>query len=323
MSNNTVFTPPFDVDMVYLWVDGSDPSWRAKKAAISGEAILHDNDGTDCDGRYVDNDELRYSLRSVELYAPWIRRIYIVTDNQLPLWLDTSNPRIRIVDHSEILPPEALPTFNSTVIEHALHRIPGLAEHFLYANDDMFFNRPVQPENFFTADGRPIARMNRRPMRKLTLFLKEKLLGKPVSNYNLTIQNSAGLVERKYGRYFGAKTHHNIDAYRRSDYEHAYVVFKEEIDAVMCNHLRSDSDIQRNLYSYVAIAEGHAKLEYVSQRTSFRLHIDKPERYEKLERYNPMLFCLNDSQYVKPEQRLLVARFLKRRFPQPSSFEKK
>lgn len=308
-----------EIDLVYLWVDGNDPEWRAKRNALIG--ATEDTSATNCDGRYADNDELRYSLRSAELYAPWIRRIYIVTDKQVPRWLDTRHSKIRIVDHSEILPPESLPTFNSTVIEHALHRIPDLAEHFLYANDDMYFNRPVAPSDFFTSDGKPIVRFNRRPFRKLTLLLKDKLLGKKLSNYNLTIQNAARLIEKRYGRYIGHKTHHNIDAYNRSAYEQAFEAFRADIEPVMANHVRADNDIQRNLYSYFALMERKAVKQFVTQKTSFRLHIDKPSRYAKLEKHRPMLFCLNDSQYATDHDRLLVAEFLKRKFPDKSSFE--
>lgn len=109
--------------------------------------------------RFVENDELRYSLRSAERYAPWIRRIYILTDDQTPAWLDTSNPRVRVVSHREIMPAEILPVFNSCTIELFLPRIPGLAEHFLYANDDMFFSRPVDPGFFFDEGGRPVVRL--------------------------------------------------------------------------------------------------------------------------------------------------------------------
>ncbi len=115
-----------EIDLVYMWVDGNDPAWLAKKRAFTGES------GAEAEAtgkaRYVDNDELRYSLRSAEQFAPWIRRIFIVTDGQTPEWLDVSNPRVQIVDHSDILPPEALPCYNSAVIEYFLYRIPGLAE---------------------------------------------------------------------------------------------------------------------------------------------------------------------------------------------------
>ena len=162
-----------DIDFVYLWVDGSDPVWRAKKDVHIG--VDKTQSLVNCEGRYADNDELKYSLRSLEKYAPWIRTIHIVTDNQVPKWLDTSNPKIHIVDHSEILPQESLPCFNSALIEHFLWKIPGLSEHFLYGNDDMFLNKPATPASFFDANGLPIIRLNRRRFRKLSLLYKEKI----------------------------------------------------------------------------------------------------------------------------------------------------
>lgn len=182
MTKHTMETG-YDIDFVYLWVNGNDPKWIAKHNALIGEAS---DAPEDCKGRYVDNDELKYSLRSLEEYAPWIHRIFIVTDNQVPGWLDTANPKIRIVDHTEIMPPECLPCFNSVVIEHHLHNIPGLAEHFLYANDDMYINQPVTPATFFANDGLPKVRLSRRVFRKIYLFYKTKLLGKHLENYHHT-----------------------------------------------------------------------------------------------------------------------------------------
>lgn len=308
-----------DIDLVYLWVNGSDPKWIAKHNACIGEVT---NAEANCKGRYQDNDELKYSLRSVELYAPWIRKIFIVTDDQVPAWLDTANPKIQVVDHTEILPPECLPCFNSRIIEHHLYRIPGLSEHFLYANDDMYINRPVRPEDFFASDSLPKIRMNRRPFRKWILWFKTKVMGKQLSNYRQAIQNAALLVEKKYGIYYGGKTHHNIDAYLRSTYQHTREVFAEEINATLCNHVRSLNDIQRNVYSYVALAEKRAHRCYVTQRTSFRFHIDNRRLYKKFERYNPMLFCMNDSQFANDDDRRCAAEFMSQRFPVKSQFEK-
>lgn len=311
---------PKEVDLVYLWVNGNDPGWREKRNAVIGKT--EELSAVNCDGRYADNDELKYSLRAVEKYAPWIRRIFIVTDNQVPEWLDTSNPKIRVVDHAEILPPESLPCFNSRVIEHNLYKIPGLAEHFLYSNDDMFINRPVTPSVFFAPDGYPYARFNWRPFRKLSLFIKEKVMGRPLSNYNIAIRNSARLVEERYGKYYGGKTHHNIDAYRKSDYRHVGEVFEKEIKATLGNHVRSANDVQRNIYTYVPLAEGHAHLVYVTRKTSFRLHIQNESHYAKLDRYNPLFFCMNDSQYAHDSDRLRSKAYLEKRFPEKSQFEK-
>ena len=132
----------FPVDLVYMWVDGNDPEWRAKRNRYMGG----DNKGTSegvADARWRDNEELRYSLRSVEMYASWINHIYIVTDGQCPAWLNTSNPKITIVDHKEILPEEALPIFSSSAIESCIYRIPGLSEHFILGNDDTMFTKPT------------------------------------------------------------------------------------------------------------------------------------------------------------------------------------
>ena len=308
-----------DIDFVYLWVDGNDPKWIAKRNACIGEPS---KDEKNCKGRYESNDELKYSLRSLEKYAPWIRKIFIVTDNQVPEWLDTTHPKIQIVDHTEILPAECLPCFNSVIIEHHLHKIPGLSEHFLYGNDDMYFNKPVAPDTFFAKDLLPIIRFNRRPLRRWYLLFKTKVEGKQLSNYLQTIHNAALLVEKKYGTYYSGKTHHNIDAYLKSNYEHTRQVFDKEISATLTNHVRSMNDIQRNIYSYVPLAEKRAHMQYVTQRTSFRFHIDNRKLYRKFEKYNPMLFCMNDSQFANDDDRKCAIAFLGKLFPEKSQFEK-
>ena len=313
------FNLPIEVDLVYLWVNGNDPEWRRNRAKFSKQE--YSDVGMDSEARYIDNGELKYSLRSLELYAPWIRNIFIVTDNQIPEWLDTQNPRVKIIDHKKILPSVALPTFNSNVIEHALHKIPGLSEYFLYANDDMFFNQPVKVSDFFTSEGLPIIRLNRRLFRKLWLKFLERILKKPTNSYNLAIQRSALLVEKKYGKYIGHKTHHNIDAYRKSQYEHTYEIFKDEIEPTLSNHTRGDNDIQRNIYSFVPIVEHQAKVKFVTQKTSFRCHIEKPYHFDRLKKYNPVFFCLNDSEYANENSHQILRNFLQQKYPVKSSFE--
>ena len=138
------YVPPrFPIDLVYTWVDGNDPVLQAKRAAYDGSDQRH---------RYTDHQELRYSLRSINEYLPWINHIYIVTDGQRPEWL-AEHPKVSIVDHTQILAAEYLPTFSSHVIESALHRIPGISEHYIYLNDDMVFLRPMHPEDFYTSAG--------------------------------------------------------------------------------------------------------------------------------------------------------------------------
>ncbi len=309
-----------EVDLVYLWVDGNDPAWQKKHSEFTGAPMI--DRSADCKGRYVDNEELKYSLRSVEQYAPWIRKIFIVTDNQVPKWLATSNPKVEIVDHKEILPPESLPCFNSVIIEHHLYKIPGLAEHFLYANDDMLLNKPVKPEDFFTPEGYPIIRMRRRPFNKLVVWFRDKVLKKPLGNYNRKINNSALLVEDKFGKYYGGKPHHNIDSYCKSHFVHVVELLKDKFSGTYGHHIRSNEDYQRSVFHFAALAEGKGKLKYVDSHTSFQLAIHKPYHYPRLEKDDPMFFCMNDGPDASDEDRKRAAEYLADRFPEKSSFEK-
>src|SRR5690606_21432971 len=123
---------------------------RRRDAALDGAGERHPS-AVD-PARYESADELRYALRSVHYYASWVRQIHLVTAGQTPSWLDTSHPKVRLVDHTEIFPPGAGPVFNSHAIESRLHHVPGLAEHYLYLNDDVMFGRLVRPEDFFVGD---------------------------------------------------------------------------------------------------------------------------------------------------------------------------
>ncbi len=149
MASPTAFDVAFPIDVVYTWVDGDDPEWNAARAAREGADARQEAAGQ---ARFRSRDELRHSLRSLHLFAPWVRRIHLVTAGQRPSWL-TADPRITVVDHRDILPADALPTFNSQAIETALHKIAGLAEHFIYFNDDVFLGRPTRPELFFSPGG--------------------------------------------------------------------------------------------------------------------------------------------------------------------------
>eukprot|EP00020_Sapocribrum_chincoteaguense_P004853 CAMPEP_0170737504 /NCGR_PEP_ID=MMETSP0437-20130122/4160_1 /TAXON_ID=0 /ORGANISM="Sexangularia sp." /LENGTH=884 /DNA_ID=CAMNT_0011075891 /DNA_START=61 /DNA_END=2715 /DNA_ORIENTATION=+ len=154
------------IDVVYTWVNGSDPRHRAALAAAQaaadssaaassdGEPSEHASDESK-PFRFMDNEELRYSLRSVEQYAPWVRHIFIVTNGQVPYWLNLDHPGVTVVSHDEIFPNRShLPTFSSPAIESHLHRIPGLSSRFLYLNDDVMFGAPVWPDDFVSrADG--------------------------------------------------------------------------------------------------------------------------------------------------------------------------
>lgn len=128
--------------MVYTWVNGSDQRFLDR---LKLYALVRDK------ARYDDKNELKYSLRSLEKFAPWVRRVYIVTNGQIPFWLNLDNSRVQIVQHTDIADEDtALPTFSSAAIETFIHKIPGLSKNFLYLNDDIFLGAPLFPDDLIT-----------------------------------------------------------------------------------------------------------------------------------------------------------------------------
>lgn len=148
-------TPSDPIDIVYLWVNGNDPAWRARRHTAIRKLSRGTRDALavygNVEGRFRDNDELRYSLRALERFFPLHGRIYLVTDGQTPTWLQDS-PLVTVVDHRELIPASALPTFDSGHIESYIHRIAGLSERFFYFNDDVFFGAPVDERDWFWQD---------------------------------------------------------------------------------------------------------------------------------------------------------------------------
>lgn len=317
------------VDLVYLWVDGNDPEWKMKKRMALAKKGEEPAPEALNKGRFVDNNELKYSLRSVEMYAPWINKIWIVTDDQTPEWLNTEHPKIQMVSHRDILPAEYLPTFNSHAIEASIPNIEGLAERFLYANDDTFFAKPTTPDFFYTKTGLPIARFSRRMPRHVSLYMT-------------VIRKAGRLVWERLGKNYNLNPHHNIDAYLKSDVIACNKEFAEQVDFTRRQQFRTTDDLQRIVWLYWALAKGRAKMrivrhytaakslgervecllkgKYCTDSRSFSLHGVGVEK--RIAKYDPVLMCLNDTENATDNCRLSMKGYLERRFPHKSSFEK-
>ncbi|MEV5885764.1 stealth family protein [Streptomyces sp. NPDC052020] len=314
----------FPIDVVYTWVDDSDPVWAAERdAARSGRLgvpapRLHSQAANDA--RFTSRDELRYSLRSLHQYAPWVRTIHLVTAGQVPAWLDTDAPGLKVVDHREIFSdPSALPTFNSHAIESQLHHIDGLAEHFLYLNDDVFLGRPLTAGHFFHPNG-------------LSKFFQSKALVPtgPTDPGDLPVnaagKNSRTLIERSFGTRVAQKMKHTPHPLRRSVLSDIELVYAEEHHRTQHARFRSPEDvpIASSLHHYYGFHTGRATvgtLRYVY----IDLAADLAQRRldTLLARRNFDTFCLNDT-VVHPDpaaQERMVRSFLERYFPVPSRFE--
>nr|WP_202523853.1 stealth family protein [Kitasatospora sp. SID7827] len=308
----------FPIDVVYTWVDGADPGWQRRRAAAAGAGAYHRQSANAA--RYLNRDELRYSLRSLHLYAPWVRRVHLVTDGQRPGWLTDAHPRLRVVDHREIfVDPADLPTFNSHAIESQLHRIDGLAEHFLYFNDDMFLGRPALPQQFFLANG------------TTRFFPSDALIppGPPTpadAPVNAAGKNNRELVRSRFGTVITQKMLHVPYPLRRSVLAELAAEFAPQVRATAANRFRGLGDVAvpSSLYHYFAYHTGRAtpgELAY----TYLDLGLPNVER-----RLGILLagrdrdaFCLNDT-VTEPDAAhdRAVRNFLEAYFPVPSPFEK-
>lgn len=230
MALPTAYEVSFPVDVVYTWVDGDDPAWQAAREARAGAQTRREAAGA---ARFRSRDELRHSMRSIDLYAPWVRTIHLVTAGQRPDWL-LDHPRVRVVDHREILPAEALPTFNSQAIETALHRVPDLAEHFVYVNDDVFWGRPTRPELFFSPGG------------DTAVFLGEGTIGLPGTAdkpFLHAAANNRRLLEEAFGATITQVLVHSPHPHRVSVLREVEERFGDAVAATARAPFRSEGDV--------------------------------------------------------------------------------
>ncbi|PWV57614.1 stealth family protein [Nocardiopsis sp. L17-MgMaSL7] len=309
----------FPIDVVYTWVDGEDPEHATKRARHQPEsASAHEHASNS--SRFTSRDELRYSLRSLEAYAPFVRNVYLVTDGQVPAWLDTEAPGISVVDHRDILPAEALPTFNSHAIESRLHHISGLAEHWLYLNDDVFLARPVRAGQFFHANG--IAQV---PFSPFQFGTGDPVSGEPAPNS--AGKNVRALLERDFGRAITNKFKHAPHPQVRQVALEMEERYREELERTARSRFRSLSDVAftATLHHHYAVLTGRAVPgEYRMRYVNIGLP-DAAERLEALQSAEVDFFCLNDVDTPEEAQEavaLMVHGFLEPRFPFPSRYEK-
>ncbi|MCA6094767.1 stealth family protein [Streptomyces sp. SCA3-4] len=315
----------FPIDVVYTWVDGSDPVWAARRAQAQRDAggaeTRHEEAANDA--RYLSRDELKYSLRSLHQYAPWVRTVYLVTDDQTPEWLDTSHPGIRVVSHKQIFSdPNALPTFNSHAIESQLHHIEGLSEHFLYFNDDVFLGSPLTPHTFFLSNG-------------LTKFFPSPALiplgahdpaDPPVA---AAAKNNRALVEEGFSTTFTQKMRHVPHALSRSVLAEIEERYADAHKATAAARFRSPEDLSvaSSLHHYYAYHQARAipsEMRYVYMDLA---HPNTSRRLNRLLAHRDMdVFCINDTVSTAEDMErtnALIAPFLEGYFPVPGPFEKR
>jgi hypothetical protein len=313
----------FPIDVVYTWVDGDDPQWQERKASRMQTLGLAQGDGDTALGhsRFRDHDELRFSIRSLEQFAPWVRHIYLVTDQQVPDWLDTSVEGLTVIDHTELIDDAYRPTFNSHAISARLHRIEGLSEQYLLFNDDVLLGRPVDPRAFFYSNG------------TMKLFLSTATItpGPAESGDSPLLaarRRTAELIRDAFGAAPTRAFKHTPVPQSREVHHELEERFGQEIEQTLSHPFRDPRDIAVAgwLHHYYAYFSGRAvpdRIAYDYFRITERTAIDRLDRL--LRRRNLDCFCLNDAEdgdLSEQERAQALDHFLNAYFPIPSRFEK-
>ena len=294
------------VDAVYTWVDGDSPAYQeiARRYAERPSDLNPE--------RTRDQFQLlKYSLRSLQRFAPWIGNVVLFTCRpQIPAWLDTSHPRVKVVHHDEIIDAAYLPTFHCNVIESYLHHLPTSSDTFLYLNDDHLFGAPTFYEDF-CKDGR-IQVMGtlfgeRLPFRiyeeQFSIFSTGLVEHTPLLVQKPHWKRMVDSLPREIGR---TRTHR----FRRGD--------SLRVDRFYRYFHLSNSDIAARAVPIWRLLRYHRFHKITNDFARQR------RQFEKLRAMAPKFYCLNDDQRALPDPRVvrLVAEFLESYYPLKSEFEK-
>ena len=328
------------IDVVISWVDGNDPLWRSSKAEWEKKikGIEESNNG---DLRYRDWDNLQYIFRGIETFMPWVNKVHFVTWGHLPSWLNTDCEKLHIVNHKDYIPEEYLPTFNSNTIDLNFNRIPGIAEQFLYFNDDMFVIQKSEPEDFFV-NGLPrdMAVISPSPVfRDVICNIETNNIG--IINDYFTVndikKNKKKWINTKYGKFMlrtivfskfssilGIFEPHVPFSHLKSTMDELWDKEFEALDITCKNKFRSKEDVNEWLFRQWQLLTG----KFEPRRWDFGLYMraSDPDGVTAL-LTNPEhthLVCINDSTLVTDyeDSKKRINKALNDLLPDKSMFEK-
>ncbi len=291
------------MDAVITYVDGRDPEWRRSYENCLGKVLL--------EKRYRDWGTLKYLLRGIERYMPFVENVYLVVSGpgQVPLW---ASGQLKVVMHSDIIPSEFLPVFNSTAIEMFLHRIPGLSEQYVYFNDDFFPLNPLSATDFFE-DGKIRLNFSRHASAR--------------NRYMRHVRNSDRLARKALGLPAAPKflrPQHSCAPMLRSCSEELYAAVEEEI-LTSITRTRDDRNLNQYLYQDYLFHKG-LTLPRLFRTGHISLALGPLCRIKWLVRHSKAkVMCINDVQMPACRYRHYRRGLLKAfesRFPQRSRFER-
>lgn len=333
-----------DIDFVIAWVDGNDPNWINEKKKYETEV----NDDKS-EARYREWISLKYWFRCIEKNAPWVRKIHFVTWGHIPEWLDTNNPKLNIVKHSDYIPKEYLPTFSANPIELNFHRIKGLAEHFVYFNDDMYLCKKSKPTDFFkNGYPRDIAALNVHCNTLDNPIQMISISDVGVINAHFSMQD---VIKKNFGKWFyygygkkllrtvplmgcprfpGFYIDHNAQAFLKSTFEEVWNAEPSILSETCTHRFRRLTDVNQWVIKEWQLASG--KFEPRKDSSSRVFHLSGEacrgvvrSAAQHIIKKDITLICINDAK-LSPQDveycRNTAEKAFLEVYPEKSSFEK-
>lgn len=334
------------IDFVVTWLDSSDPLWQEQYQQYKPYAKTADTGK----GRYREMNIFQYWFRAVERYAPWVNKVYLVTNGKFPDWINKECPKLVLVKHEDYIPKEFLPTFNSCTIELHLHRIKGLSEHFVYFNDDILLNGPVTPDYFFknglpcdtnkeTCFNVPIYTHTERFSIYMSMLANLGIVNAHFNRWNTVRQSPSkwfglhlgikGLlmsaILMKQRLFVGFSNYHTEQSYLKSTFEE---VWEKEPDFMDCSCTRFREEVIANpyLFRYWQLAKNAF---YPMKRRFATFHFTDrsvaPCIKKALFNLKIASICLNDTSLCPDDDFEYIdshlTKWLEEKYPEKSSFE--
>lgn len=332
------------IDFVVTWLDSSDPTWQKQYD------YYKDAKGDKGKGRFREMNIFHYWFRAVERYAPWVHKVYLITNGKFPEWVNKDNPKLVLVKHEDYIPKECLPTFNSCTIELHMNRIKGLSEHFVYFNDDVLLNAPVTPDYYFN-NGLPCD-YNKETCFNVPIYTSKERFGifmSMLANIGLinahfnrwqTVKQSPrkwfgphlgfkglimSLVLMRQRLFVGFSNYHIEQAYLKSTFDE---VWEQEEDFLQssCTCFREEVIANPYIFRYWQLAKN---MFYPQKRKFATYHLINKNVINNIEHIlsNPNIvsICLNDTSLCSEEDFNYIdsqlIRLFEQKYPNKSSFE--
>ena len=303
-----------EIDFVVSWVDGNDPAWQKKR-----NQYRNNKEEDFRVERYRDWGLLKYWFRGVESFAPWVRKIHFICDQDPPDWLNLNHPKLHIVYHKDYIPEEYLPTFSSHPIELNCFRIPELSDKFVYFCDDMYVIQRMKPSDFFRK-GLPVdcAALNPLPSNALSPDSNDKRIfyiplndteylnrefdfrtcirKNPGKWYNIQYGNYLirNIVLSFYSRFVGFFVFHLGQPYLKSSFEEAWRNNADILDETCRHHFRDDHDVSQSFIRYRQLAEGNFIPGKPINHAVFHISENNQQIVSTIRNQKFPMICLND-----------------------------